>query len=174
MVTDVLTILNHARVLDFAAARRVPAIYEFGFLARDGGLMSYGPDGMEATARVADLVEHILRGAKPAELPFEQPTRFEFVINFKSGSASTCRKRYSPAPTRLSNSSREGLFSSRPPLHPRCAANGSKGFESGLLGKIPDERRSENRQRQKRKPGAGPGATRRIEGNGSTGVRLIS
>jgi hypothetical protein len=46
--------------------------------------------------------------------------------------------------------------------------------ESGLLGKIPDERRSENRQRQKRKPGAGPGATRRIEGKGSTGVRLIS
>lgn len=84
MVTDVLTILNHARVLDFAAARRVPAIYEFSFLARDGGLMSYGPDAKEVTARVADLVEHILKGAKPAELPFEQPTRFEFVINLKT------------------------------------------------------------------------------------------
>jgi putative ABC transport system substrate-binding protein len=62
MVTDILTLLNRKRVFDFAAANRVPAIYEFDFLVRDGGLMSYGPDGKEVTARVADLVSRILKG----------------------------------------------------------------------------------------------------------------
>lgn len=84
MVTDALTILNRKRVFDFAAAHRIPAIYEFDFLARDGGLMSYGPDGKEATAQIADLVDRILKGAKPADLPFEQPTLFRFVINKKT------------------------------------------------------------------------------------------
>jgi putative ABC transport system substrate-binding protein len=84
MVTDVLTLLNRKRVFDFAAANRVPAIYEFDFLVRDGGLMSYGPDGKEVTARVADLVSRILKGAKPADLPFEQPTHFRFVVNRKT------------------------------------------------------------------------------------------
>jgi putative ABC transport system substrate-binding protein len=87
MVTDVLTILNRKKVFDFAAAHRLPAIYEFDFLARDGGLMSYGPDGKEAVARLADLVERVLKGAKPADLPFEQPTRFRFVINRKTADA---------------------------------------------------------------------------------------
>jgi putative ABC transport system substrate-binding protein len=84
MVTDVLTLLNRKRVFDFAATNRVPAIYEFDFLVRDGGLMSYGPDGKEVTARVADLVSRILKGAKPADLPFEQPTHFRFVVNRKT------------------------------------------------------------------------------------------
>lgn len=87
MVTDVLTILNHKKVMDFAAANHIPAIYEFDFLARDGGLMSYGADGKETTERVADLVGRILKGAKPAELPFEEPTRFRFVINKKTADA---------------------------------------------------------------------------------------
>jgi putative ABC transport system substrate-binding protein len=68
----------------FAAAHRLPAIYEFSFLFRDGGLMSYGPDIDETFARVADLVDRIFKGAKPAELPFEQPTRFRFVINLRA------------------------------------------------------------------------------------------
>jgi putative ABC transport system substrate-binding protein len=87
MVTDVLTILNHKRVMAFAAAHHIPAIYEFDFLARDGGLMSYGPDGKEVTERVADLVGRILKGAKPADLPFEEPTRFRFVVNHKTAEA---------------------------------------------------------------------------------------
>jgi putative tryptophan/tyrosine transport system substrate-binding protein len=87
MVTDALTALNRKRVFEFAAAHRVPAIYEFEFLARDGGLMAYGPDGKEWGERVADLVERILKGAKPADLPFEQPTRFQFVINLKTANA---------------------------------------------------------------------------------------
>jgi putative ABC transport system substrate-binding protein len=87
MVTDSLTILNRKRVFEFALAQRIPAIYEFDFLVRDGGLMSYGPDGKESIARLADLVDRILKGAKPADLPFEQPTRFRFVINNKTASA---------------------------------------------------------------------------------------
>jgi ABC-type uncharacterized transport system substrate-binding protein len=70
--------------ITFAAAHRLPAIYEFSFLVRDGGLMSYGPDFDETFARVADLVDRIFEGAKPAELPFEQPTRFRFVINLRT------------------------------------------------------------------------------------------
>jgi ABC-type uncharacterized transport system substrate-binding protein len=81
MVTDSLTILNRKRVFDFAAAHRLPAIYEFDFLVREGGLMSYGPDQDETFDRVAALIDRILHGAKPAELPFEQPTRFRFVLN---------------------------------------------------------------------------------------------
>jgi putative ABC transport system substrate-binding protein len=84
MVTDSLTILNRKRVFEFAAAHRLPAIYEFDFLVRDGGLMSYGPDQLETFERVAALVDHILKGAKPAELPFEQPTHFRFVLNLKT------------------------------------------------------------------------------------------
>jgi putative ABC transport system substrate-binding protein len=54
---------------------------------RDGGLMSYGPDLNECLARVAALIDHILKGAKPAELPFEQPTRFRFALNLKTAKA---------------------------------------------------------------------------------------
>ncbi len=87
MVTDSLTILNRKRVFEFAAAHRLPAIYEFDFLVRDGGLMSYGPDQVETFERVAALVDHILKGANPAELPFEQPTRFRFVLNLRTAKA---------------------------------------------------------------------------------------
>jgi putative ABC transport system substrate-binding protein len=87
MVTDILTILNRKRVIDYAAANKIPAIYEFDNFARDGGLMSYGPDGKELLSRVADLVVRILKGAKPADLPFEQPTLFQFVINQKTADA---------------------------------------------------------------------------------------
>jgi putative ABC transport system substrate-binding protein len=84
MVTDTLTLLNRARVFAFAAAQQLPAIYEFDYLVRDGGLMSYGPDLDESFSRVAALVDRILTGTKPADLPFEQPTRFRLVINLKT------------------------------------------------------------------------------------------
>lgn len=84
MVTDSLTILNRKRVFDYAAAHRLPAIYEFDFLVRDGGLMSYGPDTGESYERVGALVDRILKGANPGELPFEQPTVFRFVLNLKT------------------------------------------------------------------------------------------
>jgi putative ABC transport system substrate-binding protein len=84
MVTDSLTNLNRRRVFEFAAAHRLPAIYEFDFIVRDGGLMSYGPDMDESFDRVGALVDRVLKGAKPAELPFEQPTLFRFVLNLKT------------------------------------------------------------------------------------------
>jgi len=87
MVADALTSLNRKRVFDFAAAHRLPAIYEFDGYVRDGGLMSYGPDLNESLARVAALIDRILKGAKPAELPFEQPTLFRFALNLKTAKA---------------------------------------------------------------------------------------
>jgi len=78
MVTDALTALNRKRVFEFAAQQKLPAIYEYDFLVRDGGLMSYGPDMPE------DLAVRILNGARPGDLPFEHPTRFRLVINKKT------------------------------------------------------------------------------------------
>ena len=81
MVSDTLTNLNRKRVFEFASAHRLAAIYENDLYVRDGGLMSYGPDYSESLTRVAALVDRILKGAKPADLPFEQPTLFRFVFN---------------------------------------------------------------------------------------------
>jgi putative ABC transport system substrate-binding protein len=80
MVSDSLTML----MFEFAVAQRLPAIYEFDFMVREGALMSYPIDLDESFGRAADLVDRILKGAKPAELPFEQPTRFRFVLNLKA------------------------------------------------------------------------------------------
>jgi putative tryptophan/tyrosine transport system substrate-binding protein len=87
MVTDTLTLLNRARIFAFAATQQLPAIYEFDYLVRDGGLLSYGPDQDESFGRVAALVDRILKGTKPADLPFEQPTRFRLAINLKTAQA---------------------------------------------------------------------------------------
>jgi putative tryptophan/tyrosine transport system substrate-binding protein len=84
MVADALTNFNRKRVIEFAVARKVPAIFEYDFLVQDGGLMSYGPDLKESFERVAALVARIFGGAKPAELPFEQPTLYTFALNLKT------------------------------------------------------------------------------------------
>jgi putative ABC transport system substrate-binding protein len=84
MVADALTVLNRKRVFDFAAERRLPAIYEYSFLVRDGGLMSYGPDLTECVERAAAMADRIFKGEKPSDLPFEQPTRYPFAINWKA------------------------------------------------------------------------------------------
>jgi putative ABC transport system substrate-binding protein len=84
MVADALTVLNRKRLFEFAAAKRLPAVYEYDFLVRDGGLMSYGPDLTESLERAAAMVDRIFKGARPADLPFEQPTRYPFVLNLKT------------------------------------------------------------------------------------------
>jgi len=84
MVSDALTILNRKRVFDYAAAHRLPAIYENDPYVRDGGLMSYGADLNESWTRAASFVDRIFKGAKPADLPFEEPTRYLFVVNLKT------------------------------------------------------------------------------------------
>ncbi len=84
MVSDSLTMLNRTRVFDYALTHRIPAIYEFDFLVQEGGLMSYGADLKESFERVAAMVDRIIKGARPGDLPFEQPTRYLFVINLKT------------------------------------------------------------------------------------------
>jgi putative ABC transport system substrate-binding protein len=84
MVSDPLMILNRARVFNYAAAHRLPVIYENDPYVRAGGLMSYGADLDESYQRAASLIDRIFKGAKPTDLPFEEPTRYLFVINLKA------------------------------------------------------------------------------------------
>jgi putative ABC transport system substrate-binding protein len=75
----------HARrIAELAAKSRLPAMYAFRFYVEAGGLISYGADQIENNRRAAVFVDKILRGAKPADLPVEQPTKFELVINLKA------------------------------------------------------------------------------------------
>ena len=87
MVADALTTLNRKRVFEYAGEHHIPALYEYDFLVRDGGLMSYGPDLNESFERAAVLAARILNGARPADLPFEEPTHYLLVINLKTAKA---------------------------------------------------------------------------------------
>ena len=87
MVADVLTTLNRKRVFDYAGAHHIPAMYEYDPSVHDGGLMSYGPDLSESMERAADLAASIFNGARPADLPFEEPTHYKLVINLKTAKA---------------------------------------------------------------------------------------
>ena len=75
---------NGKRAADFALKSRLPSIYVRREFVDAGGLMSYGADLADSYRRVAYFVDRILKGAKPADLPVEQPTKFEFVINLKA------------------------------------------------------------------------------------------
>src|SRR5262245_26397711 len=80
-------IFERRRLVDLAAKHRIPAVYSFRDFVEVGGLMSYGPDGADLFRRAAAHVDKILKGAKPADLPVEQPTKFELVINLKTAKA---------------------------------------------------------------------------------------
>jgi len=75
---------EHQRIIEAAAGRRVAAMYEWGEIARAGGLISYGPVLAELDRLVAICVHCILKGASPSNLPIEQPKQFELVINLKT------------------------------------------------------------------------------------------
>jgi len=75
------------RIVSLTAKHRLPAIYEHRDFADAGGLLSYGPDILSLNRRAATYVDRILKGAKPADLPVEQPTKFELVINLKTAKA---------------------------------------------------------------------------------------
>jgi putative ABC transport system substrate-binding protein len=86
LITTTGALINTQRrqVLDFAAKNRLPAIYHYSEFVEAGGLMSYGPDNTDVSRRAADFVDKILKGAKPADLPVEQATKFELIINLKA------------------------------------------------------------------------------------------
>jgi ABC-type uncharacterized transport system substrate-binding protein len=78
---------NQKRIVDLAEKNHLPAIYSREDFVGSGGLMSYGPDRLEPYRRAAAMVDKILKGAKPGDLPVEQPTKFELVINLKTAKA---------------------------------------------------------------------------------------
>jgi len=84
LVSDALTRLNRRRVYEFVDKHRLPATYERANYVREGGLSSYSPDLDEIYDRAISLIDRILKGANPADLPFEQPTRFHLSINLKT------------------------------------------------------------------------------------------
>ena len=84
---DPVYILNRAQLVQFAASKGLPAVYFTKDFVDAGGLMAYGGSLADSYRRAATYVDKILKGAKPADLPIEQPTRFELVINLKAARA---------------------------------------------------------------------------------------
>ena len=82
-----VTVTLQTRIADFAAKHRLPAIFSFREAIDAGALMSYGPNFYEFWRGAAIYVDKILKGAKPADLPVEQPTAFELIINLKAAKA---------------------------------------------------------------------------------------
>ena len=91
--------MHRMRVASLAAAQRLPAMYGYSDFVDDGGLMSYGPDRPDQYRRTAIYVDKILRGAKPIDLPVEQPVKFELIVNRKTATALGLRL---PAPIEVS------------------------------------------------------------------------
>ncbi len=87
LLVDPFTLSQRARIVEFAVEQRLPAIYESSDFVDVGGLISYGPNISDMFRRAATYVDKILRGAKPADLPIEQPTKFELVISMRAAKA---------------------------------------------------------------------------------------
>ena len=87
VMPDTFMAAHRAPILLAAARNNVPAVYGISEFARHGGLLSYGPDVVDHYRRAASYVDRILRGAKPAELPVQLPTKFEMVVNRKTAKA---------------------------------------------------------------------------------------
>jgi putative ABC transport system substrate-binding protein len=87
VTTEAFTRKYQARILDFANGNKIPAMFEDNSFVEAGGLMSYGPDYQEVFRTAAIFVDKVFKGAKPADLPIEQPTAFELVLNLKTAKA---------------------------------------------------------------------------------------
>jgi putative ABC transport system substrate-binding protein len=83
-IFDGFSMSNRKTIIALAARHRLPAIYPFRVFVTDGGLVAYGVDPIEQFRRAASYVDRILRGERPGELPIQQPTKFELVINLKT------------------------------------------------------------------------------------------
>jgi putative tryptophan/tyrosine transport system substrate-binding protein len=86
-LVDPFTSQHRKLIVDFAARRRLPAVYETREFVESGGLICYGPNLVAIERRAAEYVDKIFKGAKPADLPVEQPTKFELVVNLKTAKA---------------------------------------------------------------------------------------
>jgi len=84
---ETYTTVHRAEITSLAARYRLPAVYPFRFFAEVGGLVSYGNEMIDNYPRAASYVDRILKGAKPSDLPVQQPTKFELVINLKTAKA---------------------------------------------------------------------------------------
>jgi len=87
VLADRIYLHNRARIVAFAAHRRLPAVYAYRELVDAGGLMSFGPDYAEMHRRAATYVDRIFKGAKPGDLPIEQPTKFQLLVNLRAADA---------------------------------------------------------------------------------------
>ncbi|TMK11111.1 MAG: ABC transporter substrate-binding protein, partial [Alphaproteobacteria bacterium] len=87
VLADNTTVRYRALIVSLAARHRVPAVYPYRYFVTSGGLVSYGIDTVDLYRRAAFYVDRILRGAKPADLPVQQPTKFELVINLNTAKA---------------------------------------------------------------------------------------
>ena len=87
VIPDIFTYVHRAPIISAAARNNVPAVYNLPDFAREGGLLSYGADVIDILRRAATYTDRILRGAKPAELPIQFPTKLELVINLKTAKA---------------------------------------------------------------------------------------
>jgi putative ABC transport system substrate-binding protein len=84
VIADIITTAHRAAIISAAARNNVPAVYGASYWARDGGLLSYGPDLVESYRRAATYVDRILRGEKPGDLPVQPPVKYEMVLNLKT------------------------------------------------------------------------------------------
>jgi putative tryptophan/tyrosine transport system substrate-binding protein len=87
VLPDTFLSLHYKLIVDAAARHRVPAIYPFRFYTDAGGLICYGPDVTDQFRRAGDYIDRIFRGERPSDLPVQQPTKFDFVINLKAARA---------------------------------------------------------------------------------------
>jgi putative ABC transport system substrate-binding protein len=87
VVADALVATNYSRIVTLALGARLPTISDNGAFTHVGGLMSYGPNNSDLFRRAAELVDKILRGTKPGDIPVEQPTKFELVVNLTTAKA---------------------------------------------------------------------------------------
>jgi putative ABC transport system substrate-binding protein len=87
VVSDALMAASRTRIITFALSARLPTIFGYRDYVKAGGLMSYGPDFIDLFRRAADIVDKILHGTKPGDVPVEQPTKFEFVLNLTTAKA---------------------------------------------------------------------------------------
>ena len=87
MVADRFLLAERTRIVKFVEKHRLPTMYPYSEMVKDGGLMSYSPSYPDSFRRAAKYIDKILKGAKPADLPVEQPTKFELVINLKTAKA---------------------------------------------------------------------------------------